>query len=263
MKPIFFEKISGLRDENSRQTNAVIPKKDYPDLRNRIVAGSVFAGLLLVVTSFTFGPVDDAPLADNKPQKKERRIKVVVNKDGKEMRIDTTFNLADEKMIDFKVDSMLEKLDVEGLVSDNADMINHRKRKTIFWNHKRGANLDDDEQIDVFFQKGDSGRMTVDKRIIHMGDGSDKILLGDGDSLFAPPPPPPPPMPPFPFEFNQRFNGGDPFEFDQDDSDIISYEKKDLGKGLEKITIIRKKQVGHNMKKEVKVKFDVNDDVKK
>jgi hypothetical protein len=69
-------------------------------------------------------------------------------------------------------------------------------------------------------------------------------------------------MPPFPFEYQQRFNG-DPFALDPNDDAIISYDKKDIGKGLEKITIIRKKQVKHDLNKDVKVHVDVSDDSKK
>jgi hypothetical protein len=35
----------------------------------------------------------------------------------------------------------------------------------------------------------------------------------------------------------------DPFAFDPTDTTIVSYNKKDMGKGLEKITIVRKKAV--------------------
>jgi len=101
-------------------------------------------------------------------------------------------------------------------------------------------------------------------KIVRMGEGDDNLAVDDqdGEILMPPPPPPPPPMPPFPFEFNQRFNT-DAFEFDARDNAIISYDRKDIGKGLEKITIIRKKQTTHDQKKEVNVKVDVLDEPKK
>ena len=37
----------------------------------------------------------------------------------------------------------------------------------------------------------------------------------------------------------------DPFAFNPSDTSIVSYNKKDMGKGLEKITIVRKKATGH------------------
>ena len=50
-----------------------------------VVLGLV--GMLFVASSFTFGPVDDAQLTGNDPQKKEQRVKVVVNVDGKQTEI--------------------------------------------------------------------------------------------------------------------------------------------------------------------------------
>jgi len=263
MKTVFFEKIKGFRDENIGQALSVIPKVDYLNFRNRVVAASIFTGLLFTFSSFTFGPVDNAVLVDDAPQKKVQRVKVVVNKDGKETKIDTTFNLVDEKMITHKVDSILKKLDIEGIVSNKSGVVIHRGGKEMYLNHQQGANLPGEEQFDIFIQHGDSGKMTHKKKIIRIGEG-ENFSFGDveGDLLVPPPPPPPPPVPPFPFEFNQRFSS-DPFAFDPDDAAIISYDKKDIGKGLEKITIIRKKQAGHEQKKEVKVKVDVSDDAKK
>jgi hypothetical protein len=41
----------------------------------------------------------------------------------------------------------------------------------------------------------------------------------------------------------------DPYAFDSSDPNIVSYKKKDIGKGQEKITIVRKKVVGPEGKK--------------
>lgn len=262
MKTIFFEKTKGFYDKDFGKALSTIPKVDYLNFRNRVVTASIFAGLLITFSSFTFGLVDDAVLVDDAPQKKVQRVKVVVNKDGKETKIDTTFNLVDEKMITHKVDSMLKKLDIEGVVANKSGVVIHRGGKAMLLNHQKGANLPGEERYDIFIQNGDSGKMTQRKKIIRIGEG-DNFPFGDADGdLLMPPPPPPPPMPPFPMELHQRF-GGDLFAFDPDDAAIISYDKKDIGKGLEKITIIRKKQAGHDKKKEIKVKVDVSDDAKK
>lgn len=262
MKTIFFEKINGFRDENFGQALSIIPKVDYLKFRNRVVAASIFAGLLFTFSSFTFGLVDNAALVDDAPQKKVQRVKIVVNKDGKETKIDTTFNLIDEKMITHKVDSMLKQIDIKGIVSRGSGVVIHRGGKAMYLNHPKIANRMGEEQYDIFIQNGDSGKMTQKKKIIRIGEG-ENFPFGDKDGdVLMPPPPPPPPMPPFPVEFHQRFSG-DPFAFDPDDAAIISYDKKDIGKGLEKITIIRKKQTGRDPKKEVKVQVDVSDDAKK
>ncbi len=193
-------------------------------LRNRIMAISVFAGLLFAGSSFTLGPVGDTPWTDNSPQKKEQRVKVIVNKNGKEIKIDTTFNGSNEKTIQVKVDSILKK-------------------------------------FDVFFQNCDSGMSKHGKKVVRLiGDCSGYSFgTSEGDDLI----PPPPPMPPHtPVMIHKQF-GSDAFAFDTKDPSIISYEKKDIGKGLEKITIIRKKQTGQNKDEEVTVTVETSDDLKK
>ena len=229
-------------------------------LRNRVVAGTVLTALLFSVSSFTFSPFVDAPLADNPPQKKEQRVKVIVKKDGKETKIDTTFNLPDEKMINAKVDSMLKKFDVEGIGSKKIDVLIQQhpgKRMKII---KRGENLPGDEQFDIMIQHGDSGLTKHVRKIIRIGANGDFISMDDSDNneLLPPPPPPPPP----PFMMNEQF-GSDAFSFDTNDASIISYDKKDIGKGLEKITIIRKKKVGRDENREVQVRVETSDDSKK
>ncbi|HZK97749.1 MAG TPA: hypothetical protein VFC67_26330 [Prolixibacteraceae bacterium] len=228
-------------------------------LRNRVVAGTVLTALLFSASSFTFSPFVDAPLADNPPQKKEQRIKIIVIKDGKETKIDTTFNFPDEKMVNAKVDSMLKKFDVEGIKSEKFDvLINHPGKRMKFIS--RGENLPGDEQFDVMIQQGDSGLTKHVRKIIHVSADGDVISMGDPEnSEFLAPPPPPPPPPPF--MMNEQF-GGDPFSFDTNDASIISYDKKDIGKGLEKITIIRKKKAERNEKREVQVRVETSDDSK-
>lgn len=225
-------------------------------LRNRVVAGTVLTALLFSASSFTFSPFVDAPLADDPPQRKEQRVKVVVKKDGKETKIDTTFNLPDEKMINAKVDSMLKKFDIEGGESKKIDVLiqQHPGKRMKFIN--RGENLPGDEQFDVMIQHGDSGLTKHVRKIIRVSGDGDVISMGNSeDNEFLPPPPPPP------FMMNGQF-GGDSFSFDTNDASIISYDKKDIGKGLEKITIIRKKNVGRNENREVQVRVETSDDSK-
>ncbi len=228
-------------------------------LKNKVVVGAVLMALLFSATSFTFSPFVDAPLVDNPPQKKEQRVKVIVKKDGKETKIDTTFNFPDEKMVNAKVDSILKKFDVKGNESEKFDvLIQHPGKRMKFIN--RGENLPGDEQFDIMIQHGDSGLTKHVRKIIRVGADGDVISMGDSEDneFLSPPSPPPPP----PFMMNGQF-GGDPFSFDTNDASIISYDKKDIGKGLEKITIIRKKKVGRNENREVQVRVETSDDSKK
>ena len=193
--------------------------KLFSNFTNRYGTMLILWGLFFTASSFTFRPVDDVALADNGPQKKVQRVKVLINKDGKTTSIDTTFNLAEEKDVQVKVDSILKKVQIVGT--------------------------------------GDG------KSFVHMHNGKMEFS-GDLEPNGLVPPPPPPPVPPFP-KSNHRYLqiGTDPFSFDTRDASIISYEKKDIGKGLEKITIIRKKRTENTTNKDVEVKVEVTDDQKK
>jgi len=230
-------------------------------LRNRMVYGAVLIALLFITSSFIFDPSVVAQLAGDAPQKKEQRLKVLIKKDGKETKIDTTFNIPDEKLINAKVDSILKKLDVEGIDSGKFDvLVHHPGNRMKHFNHA-GGNFPGDEQFDIMVQSGDSGQMKHMRRIIRMGKDGDVISLGDSEDneLLPPPPPPLPPLPPTPpFGMNGQF-GGD-FAFDTNDESIISYDKKDIGKGLEKITIIRKKRTARNQQGAFNVETEVSDD---
>jgi len=208
-----------------------------------MVPGVVLMAMLLTASSFTLSPSVDAPLAGDGPQKKEQKVKVIVKKDGKETKIDTTFNLPDEKMINWKVDSMLTKLGIERNDSGSLNVLIHHPGKRMKYANHVGANLPEDEQFDVMIQQSDSGITKHVRKIIHLGDNGDVISSGDMEysEFLAPPPPPPPPPPMPPFMMNGQ-SGGDLFEFDTNDTSVISYTKKDISKGLEKITIIRKKK---------------------
>lgn len=228
-------------------------------LRNNMVVSAVLMALLFTTSSFTFSPAVDASLVDDPPQKKEQRVKVIVRKDGKETKIDTTFNLPDEKMISAKVDSMLKKLEVEGLEAGNFDVLIHHPDKRMNYINHGGANFPGDEKFDILIQHGDSGMRKHVRKIIHIGENGDVFSLGgpQENELLPPPPPPVPPI-----SWYSQF-GVDPFAFDSKDESIISYDKKNIGKGLERITIIRKKKAGQKEIKEVQVRLETSDDPKK
>ena len=50
---------------------------------------------------------------------------------------------------------------------------------------------------------------------------------------------------------------------DPDNKDIVSYDRKHIGKVLEKITIVRKKHTPAADEKKVEMKVEVTDDQKK
>ena len=165
-------------------------------------------GLLFVASSFTFGTVEDAQLAGNDPQQKEQRVKVVVSVDGKQTKIDTVFNLPDEKMINDKVDSILGNMDHEA-------MSHHKGKRMIICNdgdirfHNRAMNgKPGEEPFDIRVLRSDSGKMGKERKVIFVQDFDNDQMDQEGDDELVPPPPPP--MPPHDFMMHQRF-GGDPF----------------------------------------------------
>ena len=226
----------------------------------KIMGLAVLSGLLLTATSFTFGPIEQSKTVSSEPQKKEQHVKVIVNQNGKEIKIDTTFNLPDEKAIQLKVDSILGSLEKDGVKSGKESVIIMRNDgNAMYWNQNPGGH-GGNEQFDVLIQNDDSNMVKHHKKVI-MVDKNGKVATINtfGDDMMPPPPPPPPPYPVMKF----RHFGGDPFAMDPNDEDIISYDKKDLGNGQEKITIVRKKRVSNDQKKNVNVKVEVTDTQKK
>ena len=231
--------------------------KRFLSLRNTLVVAAGLAGLLFVTSSFTFGPVDDAQLVGDDGQKKEQKIKVVVNVDGKETRIDTVFNLPDEKMINEKVDSMLSRLDTEGVNCKKMHRVMFKADKGNRFHAFNSGNMPG-EQFDIMIENGDSGKCCPKKKVICLRGFDSDSMNGpwDDNELM---PPPPPGMPPHAFIMSDHFTS-DPFAFDTKDESVVSYEKKDIGNGLERITIVRKKHEEHSSMKQIKVRATVSDD---
>ena len=183
-------------------------------------------GLLLATTAVSFGQVEKAKTTDKTPpkkeqtvsvtvnadknqQKKEQRVKIVVAENGKVTKIDTTFNLPDEKALQAKVDSMMKKLDKEGKLSGEHKVIILRGGDQMKHMQHPGQN-----QFEVFYDTNDSGKVKHARRIIRMENGD--IVTDNIEGDMIPPPPPMPPMPPMtPGHMKVlRFGGGDPYAHD-------------------------------------------------
>ena len=235
-------------------TLKLIQMKRVLNLRNTFGIVLALMGLFCVSSSFTFGLVDGAPLVGDTIRQKEQKVKVVVVVDGKKTSIDTTFNLPDDKIISERVDSILDQ---------KGGACSKSKRMTFSLDRAHRIhdlyvdNPQDDEQFEIQVQNGDSGKMYGLKKVIRVKGFKKQPVNGDAedDELL----PPPPPVPPHSrIMFDQRF-GGDPFAFDTRDESVVSYEKKDIGNGLEKITIVRKKHEDHQIRKEISVKVEASD----
>jgi hypothetical protein len=223
------------------------------NLQNNVVIASVFAGLLITVSSFSFSPDEDAQLVGDPPQKKVQRVKVIVSKDGKETKIDTTFNLADERMVSAKVDSVLRELEIDEFGPGMEDIVIHKGGKRMKCTVTGDVKTHGDERFDIFIQHDDSAKTGEAGKVIRIKEFRNRLNMdGSGTGNFLPPPPP---MPQHTLIMHKQ-HGLDPYAFDTKDESVVSYEKKDIGDGLEKITIVRKKREDHPMK-ETKVKGEL------
>jgi hypothetical protein len=217
------------------------------------------AGLFLTVSAFNAGPAENNEVEQTAPQQKVQRVKVTKIENGKTINIDTTFNFANEKVIQLKVDSMLKKLDVvEGKSGEPTVIIMRKGDKGKTVRVVSGKPSDQDAATVIYSKDCDTSKVKC-KNVVCISTDGGKVFSFDGDGGMMPPPPP---MPPGHMKAFKVF-GGDPFAFDADNSDIISYDKKDIGKGLEKITIVRKKHTSAGQQKEIQMKVEVTDEEKK
>lgn len=192
------------------------------------------AGLILTTGMFT-SRAAVVPAGDEKdPQKKEQHIKVMVKQDGKEIKIDTTFTLPDEKAIQSKVDSMLKihGIDVKTVKGHKIMVISGR-------NHPGLDNPGDSlfrgkGHFSIMMDDGDSILVNGRKKLAHVFGRDMKELQLDLENLKMPH------MADIQLK-GLNYHLRDPFAMDPNDEDIVSYDRKDIGKGLEKITIVRKK----------------------
>jgi hypothetical protein len=195
---------------------------------------ALFTGLILTTNFFTMLAVEEPKMVIEEPQKKEQRMKVVVNQNGKEIKIDTTFNFADQKSVQAKVDSILKQNGIEQVCEEGNHIIIMKDGKHMTMTQS-GNRMPGSEEMQVFYQEGDSGKVKGKKIVRIHKKGDIAIFDADGEMI-----PPPPPMPPL--HVRATMNHSDPFAINPNDEDIVTYDKKDIGKGLEKITIVRKKR---------------------
>lgn len=218
-------------------------------------------GIFLITTMFSFGQTESSATTAKGKEKNEQHVKVLVNKNGKVTKIDTTFNFADEKVIKLKVDSLMKKLEVvEGKEMDG-NVFFIRKDGKSKMSGSAFNNGPGEEQFTIFLQDSDSGKVKGDRKVMHITRNRNYVTTFDSEGGMVPPPPPPP-MPPMHVKAFKVMKD-DPFAMDPNDQDIVTYDKKDIGKGLEKIVIVRKKRATEPEEKQVEVKVQVNDDQKK
>lgn len=186
-----------------------------------LMAGGLTATLLIPCLSFTQNP----------EQKKTRHIKMMKIENGKKMEIDTV--LTGNDVFVWNGDTINPEKHIRKFSPSEFDKRHPEKV------HKMIMHADSGEDVRIITEEGD----TVGERIIihkRLRDGDEKdhfIYLHGGQGEHFPPVPGVPPVP-----HMKRFRAmRSSNSIDLNDPNVISFKKKDISGGREKIEIIRKK----------------------
>jgi hypothetical protein len=206
------------------------------------------AGITTALFSFTF--IEKSDEAQN--PKKERHIKMMKIENGKKMELDTV--LTNDDVFVWNGDTILpEKHGQAHMTVDNKG----RNENVMILRHQGGKpgepmiwNMDSGEDMEIVTEDVDSlGKKIVVRRHINDGEGDHMFFLHDGDMKHFAPMPPVPPLPQMRMHHSGQI-------IDLNDPNVISYKKKDLKDGREKIEIIRKKSTEPD---EMTFDFDADD----
>ncbi len=209
------------------------------------IIGLLLASMLVSLGLLATGiPQDPVKKTENK-----RHIKMVKLVDGKKLELDTV--LTDDKPFVWMGDTINGKGAFKIVKSQKGSRPATEESAAVYsyrvTDNKGGKNMviiskEDKEPIIVeeFTGEGDSAKKIIIRKGISKS-GSGKVMTwenkkGEAFDISVPPPPPVPPVPPVPFIMNHRSSN----VIDLSDPGIISYKKKKLRDGNEKIEIIRK-----------------------
>lgn len=206
------------------------------------------AGITTALLSFTFVQKND----EVQEPKKTRHIKMLKMENGKKMELDTVLTNDDVfvwngdtvnpikhiKKVNPSGFDKMEKFDVK---VENKD----GKEKVMIFKHKGGKdgepmiwNMDSGDHMEIITEDNDStGKKIVVRKRIKDGEGNNMIYFNSDNMKHFPPMPP---MPPIPHVKMMRMQHPGQI-INLNDPNIVSFKKKDLSGGREKIEIIRKK----------------------
>lgn len=222
------------------------------------------AGMAAAMLSFT---LIEKSTELQEPQKK-RHVKMVKIVDGKKMEIDTIF--ANDNVFVWNGDTINPVKHMKKIGHADFNKI-HRfdvnvdrkdgKEKVMIFRHSGEGKGDpmswemDSDDMEIITEDIDSlGKKIVVRKRVQGGDQDHVIFLRDGNRKHFPGVPPVPPVPPVPHIKMLRHSGQ---VIDLNDPDIISYQKKDMSGGREKIEIIRKKSDDKEMNFDFKFDHDL------
>jgi len=190
--------------------------------------------------------------------KKSRHIKMTKIENGKKMELDTV--LTGDDVFVWNGDTVnpvkhIGKFSSSGSgkmhqVDVKVDRRDGKEKVMIIKHHDGKAgepmiwNMDSGDDMEIVTEDIDSeGKRIVVRKRLNDGTFDRLIFRSDGREMPIPPPPPAPPVPPvtpFPhMKVMKMQHAGQ--TIDLNDPNIVSYKKKDVKGGMEKIEIIRKK----------------------
>jgi hypothetical protein len=216
------------------------------------------AAMILILSAFTFSGSAPMPEEAFLPQKKEvtRHITIKVDENGKTAKLDTVFTGKSDEEIQKEVNKFMQKHDVAQKEFEVQMKVFSDSMKHTFANldslHKEMIIMKTKmpkSHIRVLHEKalGDSLREyrveVVEgdsmKVIVHKGKSDSDVIVWNGE-ISIPPVPLMPKLPPMPPKVMMHGFHFDRYSFDSGDKNIISYQRKKLSNGREKISIIRK-----------------------
>lgn len=200
------------------------------------------AGLTAVLlSSFVLSENDD----NGQQPKKSRHVRLVKIENGKKMEIDTVF--ATDDVFIWHGDTINPMKHKGGMMVHSFGKGDGKANVMIF-KHQDGQegdpvflDVETDDNMDVLTENSDTtGKKIMIRRMKRGGPGGDVMFFNGMGPDHFPPVPPVPPAPPVPHVkmFGIQHGGK---VIDLNDPNVISYKKKDLSGGREKIEIIRKK----------------------
>lgn len=236
-------------------------------MKNKLLSFGIVGLTGVLLSSFMLAQKGDGA----QDPKKSRHIKMIKIENGKKMELDTVFT--NDDVFVWKGDTVNPIKHTGKYSSSGSDKMQRvdvkvdrqdGKEKVMIFKHRGGKsgepmiwNMDSGDDMEIITEDVDS----VGKRIVvrkRMNDGVEDHLSfrnGDFDMLVPPPPPPPvPPMPPFSHMKVMKMQHTGQI-IDLNDPNIVSYKKKDVKGGMEKIEIIRKKSENQE-----NMTFDFNGD---
>jgi hypothetical protein len=236
-------------------------------MKNKLLSFGIVGLTGVLLSSFMLAQKGD----EIQEPKKSRHIKLTKIENGKKMELDTAFT--NENVFVWQGDTVNPPKHAVKYSSSGSDKMQQvdvkvdrkdGKEKVMIIKHRGGKsgepmilNMDSGDDMEIVTEDIDSNgkHIVVRKR---MKDGVEDHMSfrnGDFDMLVPPPPPQPvPPMPPFPHMKVMKMQHAGQI-IDLNDPNIVSYKKKDVKGGLEKIEIIRKKSENQE-----NMTFDFNDD---